>query len=52
MVFLGINLYAIDWELGIQHEENTKYLVSASASVIGAMVVLVMNMWRKLSVPA
>ena len=49
IIFLGINLYAIDWNLGFMHSGNNKFLFSIVASIIGILVTLVMNTWKKLS---
>lgn len=48
IVFLGLNLYAIDWHLGFMHEENTKFLFSIAAALIGLILVFVLNTWSKL----
>ena len=50
LVFIGFNLYVIDWQLGFFHEDNAKFLVSAGAGVIGLVLVFVMNMWSKIGV--
>lgn len=49
IVFLGINLYALDWNLGFMDNENSKFVFSIAASVIGILLVFVLNTWRKLS---
>ena len=49
IIFLGVNLYAIDWNLGFMHSENNEFLFSIVASIIGILVTLVMNTWKKLS---
>ena len=49
IIFLGVNLYAIDWNLGFMHSDNNKFLFSIVASIIGILVTLVMNTWKKLS---
>lgn len=49
LVFIGVNLYAIDWSLGFLHGENTKFIFSISAAIIGLILVFVMHNWRKLS---
>lgn len=50
LVFIGFNLYVIDWQLGIFDDENAKFLVSAGAGFIGLILVFVMNMWSKIGV--
>ncbi|MBS1549962.1 MAG: hypothetical protein JSS94_08895 [Bacteroidetes bacterium] len=49
IVFLGVNLYVIDWELGFMNEENSSVHVSLVASVIGLLFVWVMHTWSKLA---
>lgn len=49
IVFLGINLYALDWNLGFMDNENSKFVFSIAASVLGILLVFVLNTWRKLS---
>lgn len=48
IVFAAINLYAIDWNIGFMHEENTKYLFSIAAAVIGLILVFVLNTWSRI----
>lgn len=48
IVFIGFNLYAVDWQLGFMHPENSKFLLSASAGVIGIFVVFILNTWSRL----
>ena len=50
VVFIAVNLYAIDWNLGVLHAENNKFLFSIVAGIIGLVLTFVMNTWRKLSV--
>lgn len=50
LVFIGFNLYSIDWQLGFMHEENSKFILSMSAGIVGVFAVFVLNMWSKLSV--
>lgn len=49
LIFIGFNLYVIEWNLGFWHEENAKYILSASAGVLGIIVLLVLNMMSKLA---
>lgn len=49
IVFLGVNLYVIDWKLGVMHEENTTLLISLVASILGLLLVFVLNTWSKLA---
>lgn len=49
IIFIGINLYAINWKLGIMHEDNTKFVMSISAALLGIILVFVLNTWSRLS---
>lgn len=49
VVFIAVNLYAIDWGLGFMDEENTKFLFSIAAAVIGLILVFVLNTWSRLA---
>ncbi|MDY3520935.1 hypothetical protein PG614_04595 [Riemerella anatipestifer] len=49
VVFIGLNLYAIDWELGFMDNENTKFVFSISTALLGVLLVFVLNTWSKLS---
>ena len=48
IVFTLINLYAIDWSLGFMNDENTKYVFSIAAAILGILLVVVLNTWSKL----
>lgn len=48
IIFIGINLYAIDWQLGFMHNENTKYIFSIACAVIGILLLFVLHTWSQL----
>lgn len=48
ILFIGLNLYAIDWSLGIMDDENTKFIFSISAAILGILLTFVMNTWSHL----
>lgn len=48
ILFIGLNLYAFNWQLGLLHEENTKFIFSIAAGVLGLLFALVLNTWAKL----
>ncbi len=48
VLLVAINLYAIEWSIGVLHEDNTKYIFSIVAGIVGIMVVYVLNTWSKL----
>ena len=50
IVFIAINLYVIEWDLGFWDDENSKFILSMSAGVLGIIIVLVMHMMSRLAV--
>ncbi len=48
IILAGINLYAVDYSLGFMHSDNSKFLFSFAAAVLGIIGVFVLNMWSKL----
>lgn len=48
IAFIGVNLYALDWNLGFLHRDNTKFIFSIAAAVIGILIVFVLSTWSKL----
>lgn len=49
VVFIGINLYAIDWQSGFLSPENYKFVFSIATGVVGILLTVALNVWRKLS---
>ena len=47
IVFIAINLYALDWQSDILSEDNLKFVFSIASAVIGLIIVFVMNTWSK-----
>lgn len=47
-ILAAVNLYAIDYSLGFMHSDNSKFLFSFGAAVLGVIGVFVLNMWSKL----
>lgn len=43
VIFIGFNLYTMEWQLGFWHEENAKFILSISAAIVGILVVFVMH---------
>ena len=35
IVFIAVNLYAVDWQLGILHQENNKFFVLYCSAILG-----------------
>ncbi len=48
IIIIGIILYSFDWESGIMHEANTKYILSLAAAIVGILAVFVLNTWSKI----
>lgn len=49
VIFIGFNIYSMDWNLGFWHEENSKFILSFAAAVIGIISVLVLHTMSKLA---
>lgn len=50
IVFIAINLYALDWHSEILAEENLKFVFSIASAVIGVILLFVLNTWSKIGV--
>ena len=50
VIFIGFNLYAIDWSLGFMADENSKFIFSLGSGIIGIFLVFILDTWSKLSV--
>lgn len=50
IVFIAINLYALDWQSEMLSEDNSKFVFSAASAVIGLILLFVMNTWSKIGV--
>lgn len=48
ILFIGASLYAIDYEIGFFHEENTSLVLSLSAGIVGLLLVFVLNAWSSI----
>ena len=48
IIFIGFNLYVMEWELGIWHEANTIYILSFAAGILGLIIVFVLHYMSKL----
>ncbi|UJF28862.1 hypothetical protein L0B70_08280 [Kaistella sp. 97-N-M2] len=51
VIFIAFNLYMMEWDLGFWHEENSKFILSMSAGILGIIVVFVLNTMSKLGAP-
>ncbi len=50
IVFIAINLYALDWQSEILSEDNLKFVFSIASAAIGLILLFVMNTWSKIGV--
>lgn len=50
IVFTAINIYAIDWNLSFTEEDNSKFVFSAAAGILGIAILFVLNTWSKIGV--
>lgn len=50
IVFIAINLYALDWQSDILSEDNLKFVFSIASAVIGLIILFVMDTWSKIGV--
>ncbi|SEV99333.1 hypothetical protein SAMN05421841_0526 [Chryseobacterium wanjuense] len=48
IVFIAINLYALDWQSDVLSEDNLKFVFSIASAVIGLIIVFVMNTWSQI----
>ncbi|MDF0719754.1 MULTISPECIES: hypothetical protein [Chryseobacterium group] len=48
ILFIGFNLYAVDWNIGLMNDDNLKYVFSLSAGIVGLLLVFVLHTWSKL----
>lgn len=50
ILFIAINLYALDWQSDILSEDNLKFVFSIASAAIGLILLFVMNTWSKIGV--
>ena len=49
IIFIGVNLYAIDYNISIMDNENSKFLFSIASGLLGIIVVYILHTWSKLA---
>ncbi|WP_435389074.1 hypothetical protein [Kaistella yonginensis] len=49
VIFIGINLYVIEWNLGFLAEENSTFILSMSAAIVGIIIVFILHNLSRLS---
>ncbi|ASK30146.1 hypothetical protein CEY12_08480 [Chryseobacterium sp. T16E-39] len=50
IVFIAINLYALDWQSEVLSEDNLKFVFSIASAAIGLILLFVLNTWSKIGV--
>lgn len=50
IVFIAINLYALDWQSQVLSEDNLKFVFSIASATIGLILLFVLNTWSKIGV--
>ncbi len=50
IVFIAINIYAIDWQTDILSEDNLKFVFSIASAVIGLILLFVLDTWSRIGV--
>ncbi|MDR6920633.1 MULTISPECIES: hypothetical protein [Chryseobacterium] len=50
IVFIAINVYAIDWQTDILSEDNLKFVFSIASAVIGLILLFVLDTWSRIGV--
>ncbi|NAW51389.1 hypothetical protein GNY06_08340 [Elizabethkingia argentiflava] len=50
ILFIGINLYAIQWYMGAFDEENNKFWFSIAAALLGILVVFILDYWSRIGI--
>ncbi|ROI00361.1 hypothetical protein [Chryseobacterium daecheongense] len=48
IVFIAINLYALDWQSEVLSEDNLKFVFSIATAIIGLILLFVLNTWSKI----
>ncbi|KXH85246.1 MULTISPECIES: hypothetical protein [Chryseobacterium] len=50
IVFIAINLYALDWQTDLLSEDNLKFVFSIAAAVLGLILLFVLDTWSRIGV--
>ncbi|CEJ71448.1 MULTISPECIES: hypothetical protein [Chryseobacterium] len=48
IVFIAINLYALDWQTDLLSEDNLKFVFSIASAVIGLILLFVLDTWSRI----
>lgn len=49
VILVALSFYGLNWEAGIFHEENTKYIFSVASGIIGMVLIFVLDVWSRIS---
>ncbi|MFP3597375.1 hypothetical protein [Chryseobacterium sp. SIMBA_029] len=50
VVFIAINVYALDWSTDLLSEDNLKFVFSIASAVIGLILLYVLHTWSQIGV--
>ncbi|RMZ59506.1 hypothetical protein D1632_07680 [Chryseobacterium nematophagum] len=50
IVFIAVNLYALDWRSEVLSEDNLKFVFSIASAVIGLILLFVLDTWSRIGV--
>ncbi|HCA08324.1 hypothetical protein ACMGDK_10425 [Chryseobacterium sp. DT-3] len=50
IVFIAINLYALDWQTDLLSEDNLKFVFSIASAVLGLILLFVLDTWSRIGV--
>jgi uncharacterized membrane protein len=50
VVFIAINVYALDWNTDLLSEDNLKFVFSIASAVIGLILLYVLHTWSQIGV--
>jgi len=50
IVFIAINLYALDWQTDLLSEDNLKFIFSIASAVLGLILLFVLDTWSRIGV--
>jgi len=50
IVFIAVNLYALDWQSDVLSEDNLKFVFSIASAVIGLILLFVLDTWSRIGV--
>ena len=48
IIFIAINLYALDWQTDLLSEDNLKFVFSIASAVIGLILLFVLDTWSRI----